>query len=104
VLVQSGIQCSGNGYLSGIEWLLDAGIGFSPDKMLQTRIFSYADAHRYRIGVNYASLPVNHPHSEINTYARDDHMRFDGNFSGAVHYEPNSMGGPLEDRNSWSPR
>lgn len=72
------------------------GIGFSPDKMLQARIMSYADAHRYRIGVNYASLPVNHPHTEVNTYHRDGHMRFDGNFGGTVNYEPNSVGGPVE--------
>jgi catalase len=74
------------------------GIGFSPDKMLQARIMSYADAHRYRIGVNYASLPVNHPHAEVNTYHRDGHMRFDSNFGGAVNYEPNSVGGPVEDK------
>jgi len=73
------------------------GISFSPDKMLQARIVSYADAHRYRIGVNYASLPVNRPHSEVNTYHRDGNMRFDGNAGGAVNYEPNSMGGPVED-------
>ncbi len=73
------------------------GISFSPDKMLQARIMSYADAHRYRIGVNYASLPVNHPHSEVNTYHRDGNLRFDGNYGGAVNYEPNSFGGPVED-------
>ena len=73
------------------------GISFSPDKMLQARIMSYADAHRYRIGVNYASLPVNHPHSPVHTYNRDGNMRFDGNYGGAVNYEPNSMGGPVED-------
>jgi len=73
------------------------GISFSPDKMLQARIFSYADAHRYRIGVNYASLPVNHPHAEVNNYHRDGNMRSDGNFGGALNYEPNSFGGPVED-------
>ncbi|MEA3337130.1 MAG: catalase [Chloroflexota bacterium] len=73
------------------------GIGFSPDKMLQARIMSYADAHRYRIGVNYAALPVNKPRSEVNTYHRDGKMRFDDNAGGAVNYEPNSMGGPEED-------
>jgi catalase len=73
------------------------GISFSPDKMLQARIMSYADAHRYRIGVNYAALPVNHAQADVNTYHRDGHMRFDGNFGGAVNYEPNSMGGPVED-------
>ena len=73
------------------------GISFSPDKMLQARIMSYADAHRYRIGVNYASLPVNKPHSPVHTYHRDGNMRFDGNEGSAVNYEPNSMGGPIED-------
>ncbi|MCK4725960.1 MAG: catalase, partial [Anaerolineales bacterium] len=79
------------------------GIGFSPDKMLQARIMSYADAHRYRIGVNYAALPVNKPHTEVNTYHRDGKMRFDGNEGGAVNYEPNSMGGPVEDKNFLEP-
>ena len=65
--------------------------------MLQGRIMSYADAHRYRIGVNYAALPVNHPKNEVNTYYRDGNMRFDGNYGGAVNYEPNSQGGPVQD-------
>ncbi|NCQ18772.1 MAG: catalase [Ignavibacteria bacterium CG22_combo_CG10-13_8_21_14_all_37_15] len=73
------------------------GISFSPDKMLQARIMSYADAHRYRIGANYAALPVNKPHSEVHTYHRDGKLRFDGNSGGAVNYEPNSFGGPKED-------
>jgi len=73
------------------------GINFSPDKMLQARIMSYADAHRYRIGVNYAALPVNKAHSEVNTYHHDGNMRFDDNHGGAVNYEPNSFGGPVED-------
>lgn len=79
------------------------GISFSPDKMLQARIMSYADAHRYRIGVNYASLPVNHAHSEVHTYHRDGHMRFDGNSGGAVNYEPNSVGGPVENEKYLEP-
>lgn len=74
-----------------------AGIGFSPDKMLQARILSYPDAHRYRLGVNYESLPVNHPHSAVNTYHQDGAMRFDDNHGPAVNYEPNSFGGPVED-------
>jgi catalase len=72
------------------------GIGFSPDKMLQARIMSYADAHRYRMGVNYAAIPVNKPQSPVHTYHRDGQMRFDGNSGGAVNYEPNSMGGPKD--------
>ncbi len=74
------------------------GIGFSPDKMLQARIMSYADAHRYRIGVNYAALPVNKPHVPVNTYHRDGQMRFDDNGGGSVNYEPNSFGGPKQDQ------
>jgi catalase len=71
------------------------GISHSPDKMLQFRIFSYA--HRYRLGVNYESLPVNRPRCPVATYHRDGHMRFDGNAGGAVNYEPNSFDGPVED-------
>ena len=73
------------------------GVGHSPDKMLQFRIFSYADAHRYRLGVNADALPVNRPVCPVNTYHRDGAMRFDGNCGGAVNYEPNSRGGPVED-------
>ncbi len=73
------------------------GIGHSPDKMLQFRIFSYADAHRYRLGVNYEALPVNKPRCPVHNYHRDGAMRFDANYGGAVNYEPNSMGGPVED-------
>jgi catalase len=75
------------------------GISFSPDKMLQFRIFAYADAHRYRLGsTNYASLPVNRPHAtDAHTYHRDGFMCFDGNSGGSVNYEPNSFGGPVED-------
>ncbi len=73
------------------------GIGHSPDKMLQARIMSYADAHRYRLGVNYAHIPVNQPRVPAQTYHRDGAMRTDGNFGAEVNYEPNSFGGPVED-------
>ncbi|HUC71532.1 MAG TPA: catalase [Stellaceae bacterium] len=73
------------------------GISHSPDKMLQFRIFSYADAHRYRLGVNYESLPVNKAHVPVHNYQRDGAMRFDENGGGSVNYEPNSFGGPVED-------
>lgn len=53
--------------------------------------------HRYRLGVNYESLPVNKARCEVNTYYRDGVMRFDGNSGGAVNYEPNSFGGPTDD-------
>ena len=79
------------------------GISHSPDKMLQFRIFSYADAHRYRLGVNYDSLPVNRPRRPVHTYHRDGAMRFDGNDGGAVNYEPNSYGGPVEDPRAKEP-
>ena len=72
------------------------GIGHSPDKMLQFRIFSYADAHRHRLGVNYEQLPVNRPQCPVNSYHRDGAMRADDNGGGAVNYEPNSRGGPVE--------
>ncbi|HFD15317.1 MAG TPA: catalase [Rhodospirillales bacterium] len=73
------------------------GISFSPDKMLQFRIFSYADTHRYRLGVNYDLLPVNRPRCPVHTYHRDGLMRCDDNGGGSVNYEPNSFGGPVED-------
>ncbi|MEX0730664.1 MAG: catalase [Aquisalimonadaceae bacterium] len=73
------------------------GIGHSPDKMLQARIMSYADAHRYRLGVNYAHIPVNQARVPVNTYHRDGFMRTDGNGGRQVNYEPNSFDGPVED-------
>jgi len=72
------------------------GIGHSPDKMLQARILSYTDAHRHRLGVNYQSLPVNAARCPVMGYHRDGGMRFDGNSGGAVNYEPNSFGGPVD--------
>jgi len=73
------------------------GISFSPCKMLQARIVSYADAHRYRLGTNYESLPVNRPKCPVNNYQRDGAMRFDGNAGSSVNYEPNTFGGPKAD-------
>ncbi len=72
------------------------GIEASPDKMLQGRLFAYADAHRYRVGVNHNALPINRPQSPVNNYQRDGQMRFDGNGGGSVYYEPNSYSGPQE--------
>lgn len=74
------------------------GIGFSPDKMLQGRLFAYGDAHRYRLGVNYETLPVNRPKIEVHNYHRDGFMRNDDNGGGAVNYEPNSFHGPVDNR------
>jgi catalase len=73
------------------------GIGHSPDKMLQMRIVSYADAHRYRLGVNADSLPVNRPRCPVHTYHRDGVMRGDDNGGPLPNYEPNSFGGPVQD-------
>ncbi|NER33372.1 MAG: catalase [Oscillatoria sp. SIO1A7] len=73
------------------------GISFSPDKMLQGRLFAYPDAHRYRLGGNYGSLPINCPHAtKAANYQRDGAMRFDENGGSSVNYEPNSFGGPTE--------
>ena len=80
------------------------GISFSPDKMLQARVFSYADAHRYRIGVNYQRLPINRPKGvEVNNYERDGFMRFDDNGGSGPNYEPNSFGGPKQNPNFKEP-
>ncbi|HYZ20836.1 MAG TPA: catalase, partial [Rhodopila sp.] len=75
------------------------GIGASPDKMLQARIFSYADAHRYRLGTHYEALPVNAPRCPVHNYNKDGAMRFFRNDSGDpdAYYEPNSFNGPVQD-------
>jgi len=68
------------------------GIGFSPDKMLQGRLFSYGDAQRYRLGVNHHLIPVNAPRCPAHSYHRDGAMRVDGNYGSTLGYEPNSYG------------
>ena len=68
------------------------GIGFSPDKMLQGRLFSYGDAQRYRLGVNLEQIPVNRPRCPFHSYHRDGTMRVDGNYGSTLGYEPNSYG------------
>ena len=75
------------------------GIGFSPDKVLQARLFSYADAHRYRLGTHYESLPVNAPKCPVHHYHKDGSMNFMGakTGSGDAYYEPNSFGGAKQD-------
>jgi catalase len=73
------------------------GIGPSPDKMLQGRLFAYADTQRYRLGVNHTMLPVNSPHAaKAVNYGRDGSMRFDDNAGRSKNYEPNSYGGPAQ--------
>lgn len=70
------------------------GISFSPDRMLQGRLFSYGDAQRYRLGVNHHQIPVNSPQGVKNyhSFHRDGQMRVDGNRGSQLHYEPNSYG------------
>ena len=66
------------------------GIGFSPDKMLQGRLFAYGDAQRYRLGVNHHLIPVNRPRCPFHSFHRDGQMRTDGNLGDTLSYEPNS--------------
>ena len=68
------------------------GISFSPDKMLQGRLFSYGDAQRYRLGVNHGQIPVNAPRCPVHSYHRDGAMRMDGNYGSTLGYEPNGYG------------
>ena len=68
------------------------GIGVSPDRMLQSRLFAYGDAARYRLGVNHHSIPVNAPRCPVHSYHRDGAMRVDGNFGATIAYEPNTKG------------
>ena len=68
------------------------GISFSPDKMLQGRLFSYGDAQRYRLGVNHHLIPVNKSRCPFHSYHRDGQMRVDGNYGSYTNYEPNSNG------------
>ncbi len=82
------------------------GIAYSPDKMLQARVFSYADAHRYRLGTHYETLPVNAPKCPVHHYHRDGTMNsFGGIKTGNpdAYYEPNSFNGPIEDPSAKEP-
>ena len=79
------------------------GTGLSPDKMLLARGFSYADAHRARLGVNYHQIPVNRPRSEVHSYSKDGAMRVD-NVTDPVYY-PNSVeGAPAADTERYAER
>ncbi len=71
------------------------GTGVSPDKMLLARVFSYADSHRARLGVNYKQIPVNRPKCPVHSYSKDGAMRI-ANITDPV-YAPNSKGGPKAD-------
>jgi catalase len=73
------------------------GIGLSPDKLLQGRLFSYGDAQRYRLGVNHDQIPVNRARCEVHSFHRDGQMRIDGNAGATKGYSPNSIGEWLTD-------
>ncbi|MDR5853622.1 catalase [Caballeronia sp. LZ062] len=74
------------------------GIGFSPDRLLQGRLFSYGDTQRYRLGINHHQIPVNAPRTPVaNPFHRDGGMRVDGNLGGRVNYEPNRFGDFAQD-------
>jgi len=68
------------------------GIGISPDRMLQARMFAYSDAQRYRLGVNHHQIPVNAARCPVHSNHRDGAMRVDGNYGSTLHYVPNSYG------------
>lgn len=68
------------------------GISFSPDKMLQGRLFAYGDTQRYRLGVNHHQIPVNQPKCPFHSFHRDGAMRVDGNHGSRLAYGPNSYG------------
>ncbi|MFB0917551.1 MAG: catalase, partial [Clostridiaceae bacterium] len=81
------------------------GISFSPDRMLQGRLFSYTDAQRYRLGVNFHQIPVNSPKAvkTPHSFHRDGSMRVDGNMGSQLHYEPNSYGNWTENKSAALP-
>ena len=80
------------------------GISWSPDKMLQARIFSYADAHRHRLGTHYEALPVNAPRCPVHNYHKDGAMRFfPSGTNPDAYYEPNSFSGPVQDEHFKEP-
>ena len=68
------------------------GISWSPDRMLQARLFSYGDTQRYRLGINFNHIPVNVPQCPLQSYHRDGKMRTDGNLGGTLSFNPNSAG------------
>jgi len=92
------LNCNPENYFADVEQAaftpanIVPGIGFSPDKMLQARLFSYGDAQRYRLGVNHGHIPVNAPKCPFHSYHRDGAMRTDGNHGGTLSYYPNSHG------------
>lgn len=91
------LNCNPENYFQDVEQAtfspanVPPGISFSPDKMLQARIFNYADAQRYRVGVNHSQIPVNAAQCPFHSNRRDGQGRMDGNYGGLPHYEPNSF-------------
>ncbi len=79
------------------------GIGYSPDKMLQGRLLSYPDAHRYRLGANYEQIPVNRCPFAVRNYQRDGQMRIDGNGGSNPNYFPNSFDNVVADQSYKEP-
>lgn len=69
------------------------GIGPSPDKMLQARLMSYADAHRHRVGNNYQQLPVNRPKCPVFNSQRDGQMATAQDYGSRANYWPSSREG-----------
>jgi catalase len=79
------------------------GIGYSPDRMLQARLFAYADAQRYRLGVNFNQIPVNKPQCPFHSYHRDGSMRTDGNLGAETSIWPNSQGAWADSNDAGEP-
>jgi catalase len=79
------------------------GISYSPDKMLQGRLLSYPDAHRYRLGANYEQIPVNRCPYMVANFQRDGAMSVDGNGESAPNYFPNSFDDIYEDESYKEP-
>ncbi|RFZ55751.1 catalase [Mycobacterium liflandii] len=92
------LNCNPQNYYAEVEQAafnpanIVPGIGFSPDKMLQGRLFSYGDTQRYRLGVNHHLIPVNAARCPVANYHRDGAMRVDANAGSTIGYEPNSVG------------
>jgi catalase len=80
-----------------------AGIGYSPDKVLQARLLSYPDAHRYRLGVNYEQIPVNKCPYMVTNYQRDGSMQTGDNGGASPNYRPNSFDDIVADENYKEP-
>ncbi|MCX2716526.1 catalase [Helicobacter sp. MIT 21-1697] len=78
------------------------GVGYSPDKVLQGRLFSYGDTQRYRLGINHIQLPVNAPIVPASNTHRDGFMQ-QGQYGDRCNYEPSSTNDYTEDKNALEP-